>query len=474
MRLGSRAWAVVAVAAAFVAIMTVPAGRATPSFSFTRLAGVDRYGTAAKIATETYGASPVAVLTTGERFPDALAGAYVAGVSRSPIVLTRHAALPDATAQALQTMRTGRVVIVGGSDAVSAEVEADLQDRGITTSRIAGADRYGTAAAAAGSAGPIGPGSVGGSRTAIVASGENFPDALAAGPLSYANRLPILLTPRTSLADATRDSLSSLAIQQVLIPGGVAAVSAGVQQTIEQMGISVIRIAGEDRTDTAARLADWAIANASFSRTHANLARGNDFADALAGGPHAGSDGPAPILLTLDQSSLGGTTRNWFTAHAPTLESGHVFGGTAAVGAAVEADATNAARGSGSATTTTGPPPTSPYFTNWRQIAGSTSQLDVVYDEPITCSSVDANGSNYTVTIVAGPGSPATVQPTGAECVSPTLGSSDTVRVTLPAGTLRQKQDGRVTAVVGGDGDTVQDAFSRRQQTGNAVRFVIE
>jgi len=207
MRLGSRTWAIAAAVTALLAIALVPAGRATPSFSLTRLAGADRYATAAAVATDTFGTSPVAVITTGERFPDALSGAYVAGLSRAPVVLTRQASLPPATLKALETMRTARVVIVGGTDAVSDAVESDLQGRGITTERVAGADRYDTAARAAGRAGPVGPGSIGGARTAIVASGENFPDALAAGPLSYADRLPILLTPRSSLADATRQSL---------------------------------------------------------------------------------------------------------------------------------------------------------------------------------------------------------------------------------------------------------------------------
>jgi putative cell wall-binding protein len=472
MRLGSRAWAIAAAATALLAIAFVPASRATPSFSFTRLAGADRYATAAAVAVDTFGTSPVAVLTTGERFPDALSGAFVAGASRAPIVLTRQATLPAATAQALETMRTARVIIVGGADAVSEAVEADLQSRRITTERVAGGDRYATAAAAATRTGPVGTGSIGGVRTAIVASGENFPDARAAGPLAYADRLPILLTPRLALSDDARQALSSLAISQVLLPGGTAAVSADVQRAIEAMGISVIRFAGADRTDTAVRVADWSIANASFSRAHANLARGNDFADALAGGPHGGSDGPAPILLTLDSASLGATTRAWFADRAPTLTGGHIFGGTAAVSQAAENDAVAAARSGASTTTTTGPPPPSPYFTNWHQ-TGDPSTIDVVYNEAIACTSVDVDGSDYRVTIVTGPGSPATIQPTGAACVSPMLGTSDTVRISLPADTLRPKQDGRVVAEKGTDGDTVNDSIGREQQEGNAVRFVI-
>ena len=464
MRLGSRAWAIAAATTALLAIAFVPASRATPSFSFTRLAGADRYATAAAVAVDTFGTSPVAILTTGERFPDALSGAYVAGLSRAPILLTRQVTLPDATAQALETMRTAHVIIVGGTDAVDTAVENSLRARGITSERVAGGDRYATAAAAANRAGPVGPGSVGGARTAIVASGENFPDALAAGPLSYADRVPILLTPRLTLSDDARQALSSLAISQVLLPGGPAAVSVEVQRAIEAMGISVIRFAGADRTDTAVRVAEWSIANAGFSNAHANLARGNDFADALAGGPHGGSDGPAPILLTLDPASLGATTRAWFAQRAPTLTTGHIFGGTAAVSQAAENDAVAAARSKPAASTPTTQPVPSPKFQSWA-IGDDTSSIRVTYDEMIVCDSVDANASNYKLQLLNGPGSPDDTYALGAAtCDSPTAGMSDTVVLTLTQGhAFRAKQTFWLSPQTGADGDTVRDALSRTQ-----------
>jgi len=259
----------------------------------------------------------------------------------------------------------------------------------------------------------------------------------------------------------------------VLLPGGTDAVSADVQRAIEAMGISVLRFPGADRTDTAVRLADWAIANASFSNTHANLARGDDFADALAGGPHGGSDGPAPIVLTLDPSSLGSTTRAWFATHAPTLTGGHLFGGTAAVSQAAEDDAVTAARSSSPSPSTTVATP-SPYFTGAKASAGQAT-ISVTYDEAISCGSIDADGSDFRITISTGPGSPATYAPRAAACSSPTpVGTSDTVVLTLPDGTVfRSKQTGRVDPRTGTDGDSVEDPFGRAQVAGNYVPFTV-
>lgn len=67
-----------------------------------------------------------------------------------------------------------------------------------------------------------------------------------------------------------------------------------------------------------------------FSVAHANLARGDDFADALAGAAHAGED-LSPILLTLAPNSLGTAAANCFGDNAETLSTIHVFGGPSAI-----------------------------------------------------------------------------------------------------------------------------------------------
>lgn len=328
---------------------------ATDSFRFSRFSGVNRYDTARLVAQATFGTNDLVVLATGEDFPDALAATYVAGIGLAPILLARRAALPEASAEALRSLQARRVEIVGGADAIGREVEDELRRRGYEVSRVGGATRYETAQAAAESGGTEAVGTVEQVRTAVVATGEDFADALAAGPISYAQRLPTLLTARAALSPEARGALQRLRIGQILLPGGEEAVTANVQSEIRAMGITVRRFPGRDRTETAALLADYALSQLRFSPATVNLARGDGFVDALAGASSAGRE-RAPMLLSASSTELGDRLRGWLHAHAGALEAGRIFGGEAAVSRSVEDDATAAARASarGASTSTTG------------------------------------------------------------------------------------------------------------------------
>ena len=346
-----------------------PAG-AAPGFEFERLQGADRYATAAAIARDSFANADVALLANGQsddprtsrnesHFPDALAGNYLAGFRQAPTLLTTEDRLPDATSSALTDLGVETVVIIGGPAAVSTAQEQSLRNRGLQVQRVSGQNRYATAAAVARAPGIGNVGSVNGRRTAIVASGVQFPDALVMGPLSYAGQLPLTITDPQRLSPETRSVLDDFDIQQVLIPGGESAVSREVQAEIERLGITVTRFAGSGRTETARLVAEYALANLSFTDAHVNLALGLRFPDALAGGPHAGRD-RAPILLTVGVDTLGAAARGYLEDHSDTLQDGHVFGGTAAVSSNVVAEAEAAARGDGTSPSPSPSPSTSP------------------------------------------------------------------------------------------------------------------
>src|SRR2546429_6452410 len=78
-----------------------PAG-ATSTFSFSRLAGTDRYATAAAVATGAFSSASDVVVATGEAYPDALARNYVAGGETRPALLVTSNSLPAVTHQALR------------------------------------------------------------------------------------------------------------------------------------------------------------------------------------------------------------------------------------------------------------------------------------------------------------------------------------------------------------------------------------
>jgi putative cell wall-binding protein len=335
-----------------------PSPSATPDderFSFERFAGNDRYTTAARIATGSYASAETVLLANGQsddprtardesHFPDALAAAYLAGNRKAPTLLATEQALPQPTKDALRTLQARNVVIIGGTGAISAGVEKELTDAGYTVTRIAGANRYDTAKQVAETPAVDYVGeNPDGDRTAIVASGERFPDALVAGPLGYFSQFPILITASASLSEPTQQALENLGIKHVLIPGGTAAVSAQAEAEIRALGITTRRFAGQDRTQTATQVAAYAYDSLGFDRAHVELARGNDFPDALAGGSHAGLK-RSPILLTATPNEVGAATESFLRDRGSQLREGDIFGGFAAVSQRAEDQAQTAAR----------------------------------------------------------------------------------------------------------------------------------
>jgi putative cell wall-binding protein len=186
-----------------------------------RWAGVDRYDTAAQLASLSGDLSSIAFIATGASFPDALGGSAAAGRLSGALLLTGSSALPDSTASALTSGQPAKVVILGGESVISAAVMSQVQTLlpGATVQRWSGADRYATAAAISAQTYPQG------ATTAYLASGANYPDALAGAPVAALAGAPLLLTqtdcvPASSLAEITR-----LGATKIVVLGGTSAVS---------------------------------------------------------------------------------------------------------------------------------------------------------------------------------------------------------------------------------------------------------
>ena len=343
MRRSAKAGLISSVAIGVAAAWAAPA-LATTGVTATRLAGADRYATAAAVAEASFpSGATTAIVASGLDFPDALAGTYAAGRLRAPVLLTDPNTVPSATVSALQTMHVAGVTIIGGTSAVSASVVTQLSHDGYTVQRVAGADRYATAAAVAQNfpASFVGKYGTGG-PTAIIATGLAFADALSGGPLSYDASFPTLLTTTSSLPQSTQSALTGLGIKQALVLGGSAAVSPAVVSQLQGMGITVTQIGGADRTQTATMVADLELNQFAWSNTHVNVARGDDFADALVGGVHGGTERD-PIVLTENPNTLGSYTTSWLSSHASTLNTIHILGGTSAVTQATQNAAVAAA-----------------------------------------------------------------------------------------------------------------------------------
>lgn len=324
---------VVAALTAAQGLFFTPTASAGASFAISRLSGANRFATAAAVATATFpsGAGTV-LLATGTSFPDALAGNFLAGSLVAPILLTDPTgSTPSPTLSALSALHPKQIIVLGGTSAVSAAQFGALGNAGYHMVRLAGANRYETMAMVATYAGTK-PGVDGnGLATAILASGTNFPDALAAGPLSYAAQLPVVLTDgtATTLTPVAAQTLTSLHIGHVLSLGGTAAVNQAVDTQLVHMGIEVTHLAGANRSATSLAIAQQEVTNWGFSTTAFTLARGDDFADALAAGPAAGRQSE-PLLITPSPNDPG-SIDTYATDHASTLTSGDAFGGTGAL-----------------------------------------------------------------------------------------------------------------------------------------------
>lgn len=164
----------------------------------------------------------------------------------------------------------------------------DAQAATAAVQRIAGEGRYDTAAAV--SASYFAPGV----PVAYVATGTSFPDALAGGAAAAATGGPVLLTDRVALPPATVTELERLDPERIVVLGGPSAVSDAVLADLQEYTQGdVSRLSGTDRYSTAA-----AISAAVFRPGVRNVfvTTGLGFADALAGGPAAGSQ-DSPVLL---------------------------------------------------------------------------------------------------------------------------------------------------------------------------------
>ena len=134
--------------------------------------------------------------------------------------------------------------------------------------------------------------------TAYVTTGENFPDALATGPVAGIEGAALLLVQRDAIPSSIADELNRLRPNRIVIVGGINAVSAQTQVALGAYADVVERIGGLDRYGTALELSQDAFASGAST---AYLVSGEGFAEAVASGPAAGLEG-GPILLVQGDS----------------------------------------------------------------------------------------------------------------------------------------------------------------------------
>lgn len=250
----------------------------------TRIAGKNRYESAAQISREQFTNAKKVIVVNSQKYADALSATTLSD-GRYSILYTEKDTLPTATRNEIQRLNPIEVYLLGGKQSISDGIENILKKYANKVTRIAGKDRYETSAKVA---------AMSNKKNIVIASGENFSDPLYASSYAYSNNAKILLSSGKTLSRETRDYLlrNKSKIGNVTVVGGGKSISSSTVRYIQSVtGKNVGRISGRNRYEGSVKVAN------SMNKSRVFIASGEDFADALAISPLAQKLN-APILLS--------------------------------------------------------------------------------------------------------------------------------------------------------------------------------
>ncbi|WP_420443985.1 cell wall-binding repeat-containing protein [Candidatus Poriferisodalis sp.] len=336
----SRAAGLVLVLVVAVALVPLPGAGAAPGDpEIERLEGPDRYATslavARRFAQEAGGALDSAVLVAGTSWPDAVVAAGLAGSLDAPVLLASPQGLSADALRFLADTQVSTVVAIAAAGTANEtalrSVLGSLPSSVTDTELIGGNDAPTTSVAVAKRIENPGVMPAYG-RTAIVANSTVFADALVAGPFAARGAHPVLLTPRDTLHTDVAAYIRTQGVLHVVIMGGTAAISAGVERDLASLGPQITRLGGATRFGTATATADFVQAKYSstaprcFDRSTAGLATARVPFDSFSAAPLLARL-CAPLLLT-DRDQPHPTTAQWLRTSTEHII---VLGGPAAV-----------------------------------------------------------------------------------------------------------------------------------------------
>ena len=274
-----------------VPIGTPPVTVTAPTTS--RVSGATRYDTAVAVSRAAFPTrAPVVYLATGVAYPDALSAAPAAAAEGGPLLLTpASGSVPRTVLDRIAQLDPDRIVVVGGTGAVSAGVVAQVQSRvpGASIERLSGPDRYSTGREIIGSAFSTG------SDIVYVATGRNYPDALSASAAAASRNAPVVLVDGSAsgLDEASCQAITALAPSRIIVVGGESVVSSGIAQDLAIVA-TVTRLSGPSRFETSAAINREAFPSAPPAGHF--WATGLGFPDALSGVALASAN-DAPLFV---------------------------------------------------------------------------------------------------------------------------------------------------------------------------------
>ena len=255
--------------------------------SVERIFGNSRYTTAVELSKDSFpSTAPVVYIATGAGYPDALSAGPAAAHEGGPLLLVKPTEVPAEVVAEIERLDPSKIVVIGGLPSVSAAAYTELTALTDEIERIAGANRYETSRLIAESAFES-------AEVAYVATGANFPDALAAGAAAAKSDAPVVLVNGASreIDAATSALLTGLEVTSIKVLGGPGSVSADVEAGLAAVA-PVTRFAGANRYDTSLLVN----ADAFTTADSVYLATGANFPDALAGSTAAAA-ADAPLFV---------------------------------------------------------------------------------------------------------------------------------------------------------------------------------
>jgi putative cell wall-binding protein len=199
-----------------------------------RLSGADRYEASRTVVDYAFGTSGAknAYVATGANFPDALSASAAGGATATPVLLVNGGASSiDAPTSALLTkLGVDTVSIAGGPNSVADGVKASIEalaaktkpESKVVVTRLSGADRFAASISINNSA-------FSWANTVYLATGYNYPDALAGAALAGLRGAPLYVVPTECVPQGVLADIDRLGAGQVTLLGGPNSLSPAVQ-----------------------------------------------------------------------------------------------------------------------------------------------------------------------------------------------------------------------------------------------------
>lgn len=262
--------------------------------NISRVSGSDRYETCVEICRKSFDKSNLAIITSGENYPDALSSGSLAAKYNAPLLLVKRDEIPKKVYDELKRLGVKDIKIVGGKNTISDSLLDELK-KDYKVDRVSGLDRFETSIEAAKLSE-----SVGKSKGNIFVNGNNFSDALVSTAIASKKNMNVILTDGKSLPNSYKSVLGNIDKSNSLAIGG--------KRSIDISGMDIEQIGGVDRYDTSKKVAEKFFGE----EKKAIVASGEEYVDSLSSVNLAKKEG-IPVLLSEKgrlNSSLESVVRN--------------------------------------------------------------------------------------------------------------------------------------------------------------------